>query len=214
MSALWHDADYVPEQRFETPLVQRRLEDMALPTEQHQLPDGVADPFAKLDAVFEEAALQMERGIKGAEFLHGKKATIETTPSRGVERPQESVHAATQPAAIDQRRETQRLRGLDEAAHNAVPKPQGASKTAAEKEAEKVANVGDAVGMAATFVPAAAGQAVQAAAQGPLPALASQAVTMASAVAAAGQVAATGVAEGLKEDEPVQTFTPRRGLKR
>ena len=71
MSALWHDADYVPVQRFEIPVVREMLEDMALPSEQHQLPTGVDDPFQKLDEIFEVAAAQMEHGIKGAAFLNG-----------------------------------------------------------------------------------------------------------------------------------------------
>jgi len=44
MSALWHDTDYLPEQRFETPIVKKTIDDMPLPAEHHQLPDGVADP--------------------------------------------------------------------------------------------------------------------------------------------------------------------------
>jgi hypothetical protein len=74
MSALWHDPDFQPVKRFETPLVQKNYDELPLPTEQVELPDGVADPFAKLDAVYDAAAVQMDRGLKGAEFLHGKKA--------------------------------------------------------------------------------------------------------------------------------------------
>src|SRR5438445_9274644 len=106
MSALWHDADYVPEQRFETPLVEKRLEDMALPGEQHQLPDGVTDPFAKLDQVYDVAAAQMERGIKGAAFLHGKPPVTETTdssPSLPRRRSGEDVQRIQAPKPLEQR---------------------------------------------------------------------------------------------------------------
>jgi hypothetical protein len=217
MSALWHDANYVPEERFEIPTVQKQLDDFALPSEQHQLPDGVQDPFEKLEAVFEVAAEQMERGLKGSSFLHGKPApSVEHTPSKGVERVQQTmqqeVHDQDHPTAIDNRRETMRLRQLDQAANSTVStKVQGSTKTAAEKEAEHVGQVGDALGVAATFVPTAAANAVQTAVQGPLPAMAAQATAVAGAVVSAGQVAAVGVAEGLKEDEPV---TVRRGLRR
>jgi hypothetical protein len=80
MSALWHDPDFEPVKRFETPLVQKNFDQLPLPTEQVELPDGVADPFAKLDAVYDAAAVQMDRGLKGAEFLHGKKAPSSVTP--------------------------------------------------------------------------------------------------------------------------------------
>jgi hypothetical protein len=80
MSALWHDPDFEPVKRFETPLVQKNFDQLPLPTEQIELPDGVADPFAKLDAVYDAAAAQMDRGLKGAEFLHGKKAPSSVTP--------------------------------------------------------------------------------------------------------------------------------------
>jgi hypothetical protein len=212
MSALWHDADYIPEQRFETPKVWRSgVEDMPLPSEQHQLPEGVADPFAKMEAAFDVAAAQMDRGIKGATFLHGKMPPAEHTPSKGVERRKQhqQMHVDENPAVAEARREAMRLRGLDQAAQSTVStKVQGATKTAAEREAE---HVGDAMGVAATFIPTAVANAAQTAAQGPLPALATQATAVAGAVISSGQVAAVGVAEGLKEDEPV---TVRRGLRR
>ncbi len=74
MSSLWHDPDLdAPVKRFETPLVHKNFDQMPLPAEQAELPAGVQDPFARLDAVYDAAAVQMERGLKGAEFLHGRK---------------------------------------------------------------------------------------------------------------------------------------------
>src|SRR5258705_4314531 len=76
MSALWHDIDYIPEKRFETPTVHKGLDDMALPSEQHQLPAGVDDPFKKLDEIYDVAAQQMERGLKGQSFLNGANTRV------------------------------------------------------------------------------------------------------------------------------------------
>ena len=74
MSSIWHDPDFEPGRQFQAPIVTKNFDDLPVPTEQHELPDGVSDPFAKLDAVYDVAAAQMERGVKGAEFLHGKAA--------------------------------------------------------------------------------------------------------------------------------------------
>jgi hypothetical protein len=199
MSALWHDADYVPEQRFETPLVQKSFDDLPLPGEDHQLPPGVTDPFGKMEAAYDVAAEQMERGIKGANFLHGKPLEDQRTRLNRLERQQtEMVNQASV----------------------AQPAPKGASKTAAQASSEKAAaqgvvstdGVGDALAAVGTFLPMAAGQAVQSVAAGPLPAMASQALQTAGAVASAVELGATGVAEGLREEPPMPP--PRRGLKR
>lgn len=222
MSALWHDADYIPEKRFETPRVEKGLEDMALPSEQHQLPEGVEDPFKKLDEIYDVAAQQMDRGLKGASFLHGRPAPVqETTDPRRIEDAarQQTVTTPAKGTTLDQkiveavRTESDQQRLTNQAAATPIATAKNATKTAAEKEAiaaaPQASGVGDFLGTAATFMPMAAGQAVQGVVQGPLPALASQAVTITGAVGSAGQIAAVGVAEGLKEDEPVVV---RRGL--
>lgn len=221
MSALWHDADYVPEQRFETPVVRTGLEDFALPTEQHQLPDGVDDPFKKLEAVFEVAAAQMERGIKGANFLHGHKPRVDdVAEARNSQRMIDSQAngvqkgtAASQKIVESVRTDLEQVRMTNQAAASPIATTKGASKTAAEKEAvaqaPNMSGVSDALGTAAIFVPMAVGSGVQTAIQGPLPALASQAVTVVGAAGTAGEVMVVGIAEGLKEDAPVQV---RRGL--
>jgi hypothetical protein len=221
MSALWHDADYVPEQRFETPVVRTGLEDFALPTEQHQLPDGVDDPFKKLEAVFEVAAQQMERGIKGANFLHGHKPRVDDVgearhSQRMIDAQANGVQkgsVASQKMVEAVRTDLEQVRMTNQAAAQPIATTKGASKTAAEKEAVAAApnmsGVSDALGTAAIFVPMAVGSGVQTAIQGPLPALASQAVTVVGAAGTAGEVMVVGVAEGLKEDAPVQV---RRGL--
>ena len=217
MSALWHDADYIPEKRFETPTVEKGLEDMALPGEQHQLPDGVDDPFKKLDQIYDIAAQQMERGIKGASFLHGK--VNEASDPRRVADPHiqhtASVQRSDNKIVESVRTDLEQVRMTNQAAAVTIPKAKSATKTAADAEAVNAApnasSVGDAIGAAATFIPMAAGQAVSSVIQGPLPALATQAVTVTAAAVGAAQVTAAGVAEGLKEEEPVVV---RRGLSR
>jgi hypothetical protein len=88
MSALWHDVDFVPAQHIDVPTVEKGLEEMPLPSEQQKLPEGFDDPFAKQDSAYEVAAEQMDRGLKGVEFLYGKKppseisgATMQAAPA-------------------------------------------------------------------------------------------------------------------------------------
>lgn len=83
MSALWHDAEYLPEKQLYTPTVEKGLEGMPLPSERHQLPEGATDPFAVQEKAYDVAAAQMERGIKGMEFLHGKTNRFEEITSPG-----------------------------------------------------------------------------------------------------------------------------------
>jgi hypothetical protein len=221
MSALWHDADYLPEQRFETPVVRLYgLEDLALPAEEHQLPDGVDDPFHKLDAVFEIAAQQMERGLKGTAFLHGKPPPIEADPTRlDDDLVRNNTHGPRKGTAADQkiidsiRADFEQVRLTNQAIANTIPKTKGASETAAERDASaqapNAAGGSDALATVATFVPMAAGIGLQSAVQGPLPALATQALTVVGGAAGAAQATLAGVAEGLAEDAPVVV---RRGL--
>lgn len=82
MSALWHDADYLPEKHIHTPTVEKGLAEMPLPSEQHQLPAGADDPFAKLDQIYDVAGQQMDRGLEGQAFLHGKNAPQAVTEPR------------------------------------------------------------------------------------------------------------------------------------
>jgi hypothetical protein len=77
MSALWHDVDFVPAKPIDVPTVEKGLEEMPLPSELQKLPEGFDDPFAKQDSAYEVAAEQMDRGLKGVEFLYGKKPPSE-----------------------------------------------------------------------------------------------------------------------------------------
>lgn len=231
MSSLWHDPDFEPVRRFETPLVQKNYDDLPVPTEHHELPDGVKDPFAKLDAVYDAAALQMERGIKGAEFLHGKgKGSVDPAFGSVGGKPDDVTKLQHRPQAIDpakqsaqqlDRMEREQMRRVDQASIIQPGQKSGGSKTAATKEAEKAAHQGavdSAVSVAVTFGPMAAVQAATSLVQGPLPALAAQAagaVQTATAVAAAGQLGMVGLSEGLKETKQTEAPSgPSRGLKK
>jgi hypothetical protein len=222
MSALWHDLDYIPEKRFETPTVHKGLDDMALPSEQHQLPAGVDDPFKKLDEIYDVAAQQMERGLKGQSFLNGSNSRVnDVAEPSGANVVRHAIVNAQKGGALDNRMvdsvrsDFEQIRATNQAAAVTVPKAKGTTKTAAEGEAaanaSQASSVGDALGAAAVFLPMAAGQGVLSVAQGPLPVLATQAITVTAAAAGAATVTATGVAEGLREDEPM---VPKRGLKK
>lgn len=227
MSALWHDPEFdAPVRRFETPLVQKNFDDLPVPTEHHELPDGVADPFKKLDAVYDAAAVQMERGIKGSEFLHGKKAPTD------VVRPDDPTRMSQErPVALDPAKQTQQkmdqqernhFRQLDQAAAAQPVTSSNGTKTAAAKETEKAANAGStgdsALSAAMTFAPVAAAQAATTLAQGPLPALATQAINTAGAVGSVAELGMVGVSEAQKEaavsENESSSRTPRRGLSR
>lgn len=272
MSALWHDADYVPEQRFETPIVMRGLQDFAVPSEQHQLPDGVEDPFQKLEAIFELAAAQMDRGIRGVTFLHGKPPVEVAGPhERHEDATHAALHAPGKPSAVDVanqgeaaapgdwdvtlphrkppepaapyehhedatqamrhapakgsalddrimrsvRADLEQARRTDQAAARPTATTNTGAGSAAEREAkanapQTSAALGDGPGAAAVIVPMAIGQGLQSAVQGPIPALASQAIVTMGAATSAAQLTAVGIAEGMNEDAPV---VPRRGLR-
>lgn len=225
ISALWHDVDYIPEKRFETPVVTKMLQDFALPHEEHQLPEGVADPFQKLDLAFELAAEQEKLGRQGQTFLHGKpRAPLEATdPRRHADDAARVVaQGPVRGSALDHkviasvRADLDQLRRAGSAASTPIAVGKGATKTAAQAEADAsaghIAGTGDVLSSAAVFVPLAAGQAVQGLAQGPLPALATQATSVANAVVSAGEVATVGIADGLKGEAPL--LLPRRGLSR
>ena len=76
MSSLWHDVDYLPEKRFDVPVVHRGLEEMPLPSEMHQKPEGFGDPYQKQEKVYDVAEQQMERGIVGKAFLEGQRVDL------------------------------------------------------------------------------------------------------------------------------------------
>ena len=76
MSSLWHDVDYIPDKRFDVPVVHKGLDEMPLPSEMHQkTSDG--DPYSKQEQIYDVAAAQMERGIAGKHFLEGHRVDLD-----------------------------------------------------------------------------------------------------------------------------------------
>ena len=222
MSSLWHDPDFQPIRQFEAPLVQKNFDDLPVPTERHELPAGVDDPFLKLEAVYDAAAAQMERGIKGTEFLHGKKSVapdVALSAGRLAERPTDP--ARQQATALD-RTTRDHHRRLDQAAQVPSLRASSATKTAADHDVERAANAGSvghdaksAVDAVMTFGPMVAAQAVSAPVQGPLAAASVTALQTAQTVTAAGELALAGLAEaGRAEPEAALPRGPMRGLGR
>lgn len=235
MSALWHDPDWdAPVRRFETPLVQKNYDDLPVPTEHHELPDGVKDPFARQEAAYDAAAQQMERGIKGAEFLHGKPKGTDEISKMGQERPV-PLDPAKQAQQQSDRHERDHHRKLEAAKATPIATPSTSTKTATQRDADAAAQAGGAAATAAlAFAPMAAAQAATTLVQGPLAALASPAITTAGAVMSAAELGMVGIAEATREDEAstsrarprpsvpdlstdeasTSSSRPRRGLKR
>ncbi len=232
MSSLWHDPDFEPIRQFEAPLVQKNFDDLPVPTEKHELPDGIADPFAKLDAVYDAVEAQNVRGLEGSKFLHGKKPPSSLDPSfvqkstevvRSAERP---VDPARQTATTLDRQTRDQIQKVEAASKQPTMQSSSATKTAAQKEVEGAANAGagngssDALAAAMTFAPMITAQVAASTVTSPVggaAAQATQALQTANSVAAATEVALVGVTEATAAEpgavaEQSEARTPRRGL--
>lgn len=204
MSSLWHDVDYVPEKELHTPLVTQTFADMPLPDEEHVLPPGEADPFNRQEAAYEVAAKQMERGIKGAAFLHGTQDAGRALQAKSVDPSQDATRLVHHQVQQAQERATkvQAMRG----------QPASAVETAAYLEAEKAAEaaeMGEGIGAMVGVLTAGAGHMVQAAG---MAGAAGQAVAAAAAAAGAAQTTSTGMASALREtdDEVMEAVRRQR----
>jgi hypothetical protein len=167
----------------------------------------------------------MERGLKGAEFLHGKKATIVADPTAvaGADDPTRIRDRPTDPArqqATTLDRQTRdHQRRLDQAAHTPTVKASSSTKTAADKEVEHATNAGaptdtrNAIDALMTFGPMVAAQAATATVQGPVATASTAALQTVNTVTAASEVALAGISEGVSE-APETPAGPRRGLSR
>lgn len=212
MSALWHDADYMPEKQLRTPSIEKGLNDLPLPSEQHQLPKGAQDAFAKLDQIYDVAGQQMERGLEGQAFLHGKNA-----PARA-ELPDEVTRTLAQPGVSDaQRPENQRFsqegravsQQIDarEQAGSAPPKVSNATQPSDAKQrsqhAQKALELAEGLGVSVGAM--AVSQALD-----PSGALGAQAASAASAVKAVSVAkTAASMASSMEHENP----TLRRGIR-
>jgi hypothetical protein len=225
MSALWHDADYLPEKKIHIPTVEKGLDEMPLPSEQHQLPQEL-DAFAKMDEVYEVAGRQMERGIEGANFLHGKQpvnAPAETSssklqpkdPAEDITRTylaqgkaQEHDPTLNKQAVQESRAVNAEIKKRDEVASQPTKTSNATEASYAKqssKEAQKVLEMAEGVGVA--MVAVAAGQAIDPASG----TLAAEAASVAKAVTAAKT--AVGMTRPMEEmPETARGDHLRRGL--
>lgn len=204
-SALWHDVDYLPSQHIHTPTVERGLDDLPLPSEQHQLPPGVQDPFAKMDQVYDVAGAQMERGIEGQTFLHGRPAPADLSTrlreragaeevTRTHVRPQQADALPQAPAQQEGRAQRQQLEARAQAGH-APPQVSQASEPAnGRQQAERAQQAVDvAEGLGVSVAAMAVTQALD-----PSGALGTQAASAVKAVSVAKT--AVGMAGAMRGD--------------
>lgn len=179
MSSLWHDADWQPDKSIRIPTVVQKFPDEAelLPSEQHQLPRGF-DAFAKLDEIYEVAGAQMDRGIQGAQFLHGRRSSgaLDAVAQANEARPDDQtrtmvVRQATPDRHVDVRA-VDDARAIDDQirkaaeAGNQPSRVSNATETAnARKDATRaVKTLEMAEGLGVTMAAVAAGQAMDPAA--------------------------------------------------
>lgn len=206
MSALWHDADYLPEKHIHTPTVEKGLSEMPLPSEQHQLPPGVADPFARLDQVYDLAGQQMERGLEGQAFLHGRNTASAAAAAseagdevtRTMARAQEASRPDQPRAVSDARATSQQLEARAQAGA-AAPKVSNATQPSDAKrkseQAERALQMAEGLGVSVAAM--AVGQALDP--SGAMGASAASATGVVKAVSTAKT--AVGLASAMSQDE-------------
>jgi hypothetical protein len=224
MSSLWHDPDFEPIRQFHAPVVTRNFDDLPVPTEHHELPEGVDDPFAKLEAVYDVASAQMDRGLKGSAFLHGKPLVASATSAvrdldNVVTQVRRPVEQPADPARVQQHTQArathEQHRRRDEVAAVRVPQPSSSSSSSSSSsDASRGPD-------AAVFVPMAAGSIVAAAVPGPL-AMTSPLQQVATAASAVAEVAVGGAVhvddvgdvDDAALDAELDAELPRLGLSR
>ena len=143
MSALWHDPDIELErQAIHIPTVEKNLDGMALPSEQHQLPEEAkSDPYAKQEAAFDVAAADMERGLRGQNFLNGKAAPAKHHDIVAQNRPLEvsDPKAPTRVMAMQEHQAANQQIEKAESAGRAQPKVSNATSSATARKNSEMA---------------------------------------------------------------------------
>ena len=194
MSSLWHDVDYVPEKRFDVPVVHKGLEEMPLPSEMHQRPEGDADPYKKQEIMYDVAAQQMERGLAGKAFLEGHREDI-------------TQKIGNTMATQEHRIEAKQIQKREEASK--APLYGKVSSTDTSQNARPVSDDSDlnaaqvmqGVGMVAGMMTTAASQSIQGV---QLPSAVKDVVSAAGATVGAVETGAMGVAQTMLDDEAEQ----------
>lgn len=226
MSALWHDADYLPDKSISVPTVERQLDETPLPSEEHQLPKGW-DAFAKMDEVYEVAGEQMDRGIDGQNFLYGKKAptsvdgsALQKEPTAAADDVTRTIVAQRQmlgddadphfdPRGIQESRAINRQVEKRDAVGTQPSKTSNATESANARQdtARQVKALEMAEGIGVTMAAVAAGQAMDPASGS----IAAEAASMVKAVSTAKS--AVGMTESMKSTpETSRTEFLRRGI--
>lgn len=229
MSALWHDADWQPDKAINVPQVVQRFpdEESLLPSEQHQLPRGF-DAFAKIDEIYEAAGAQMDRGIEGAQFLHGRRPTTNPDASAvtaAAQSPSAENHEVTRTLVArasdpDRKvdvRSVQESRAIDQQIKNAAEAGNQPTKVSNATESSNARNDAAAAvktlemaeGIGITMAAVAAGQAIDPV-SGTLAAEAASAVKAISTAKTA--IGMTRAMEGMPETSRAEEL--RRGLGR
>lgn len=226
MSSLWHDADWQPDKSIHIPTVVQKFPDESelLPSEEHQLPRGF-DAFAKLDEIYEVAGAQMDRGIEGAQFLHGRRpvgaqqdAIARATDGRGAQdvtrtmvmRQSDPDRQVDVRAAQEARAINDQIRKAAEAGNQPTRVSNAAETATAHKDAiQAVKTLEMAEGIGITMAALAAGQAVD-------PAAGTLAAEAAAAIKAIGTAkTAVGMTRPMEEMANAPTSAElRRGVGR
>lgn len=214
-SALWHDVDYLPEQRLDIPVVQKGLEGAPLPSEEHHT-DEISDPYQKQEAAYDAAAVQMERGLRGVAFLHGKtpraaNESLESSPVAQAMMHQQNhvqrvdANAPTQIANLNDVRATdQQLRARQQAGQAVPQASKATSDFASTQQAKKAMEMAAGIGVGLTA--AAAGQALDP--SGATNALAGEAASLVKGASASKMAA--GMAQDIQDANEAEQARARR----
>lgn len=147
MSALWHDADYVPERQIRPTEIHKSFDGMPLPQEEHESPKGEL-AYQKMEQFYDVAHQQMDAGLKGQAFLNGKPPPVHGVqmmsdgddPTKIAHDEQTRTMIANQ--TINATRDSEAMRYQLRAEKNE------ANKKAASKSVPKTSNAGDALAKA------------------------------------------------------------------
>lgn len=153
-SRLWHDPNYEITRDYRPQPVQRGITGAeALPKEDHLAPpEKPADPYSAQEQAYDVAAAQMKRGMEGVNLMQGKNnpvafdaavnAAQNRTEMQDVTRTQVVQQAVMQQnTSITESMPTGNVKPQQVApmAAGQVVKPDGATNTASEKEAQRAA---------------------------------------------------------------------------
>lgn len=226
-SRLWHDANVEILKDYRTVPVQKSLDELELPKEEHVLPpEKKADPYTVQEQAYDVAAQQMARGVEGQKLLHGTRANaaaFDAAVSAARERAvmedvtRTLVVAPHQPPQAPQPTGNVRPQDVAPVVPGQVSAAGGAAHTSAEREGLRAArdaldssNLVDAAALGAGVL-ASAATAVKGAAAPVGAAQAAAAVTASTGAASATATAATVANRDDPADSPFIADAGRAG---